>query len=162
MPLIDITGQRFGRLTVLQRLEGAKKYSRWLCACECGREAKVLGDNLRNGRTQSCGCLRLGCQNAFKHGASRRKKHTPEYRSWTRMLCRCLNRNHKDYHRYGGRGIAVCARWNDFASFLADMGPRPGGGRSIDRINNDGNYELSNCRWATPKEQAQNRRRRRR
>jgi len=125
----------------------------WNCICECGKTAVVRAKLLLNGDTQSCHCLRwerLG-ESIRKHGES----GTPEYRSWAAMLQRCLNPKDASYHRYGGRGITVCKRWLKLENFLSDMGKR-GDGLSLDRINNNGNYEPGNCRWATTKQQHAN------
>lgn len=160
--LIDLTGQRFGRLTVVERAEnkmspnGTQKAC-WLCQCECGNRTVVIGQELRNGKTTSCGCFLRECTTIKNttHG----KRHTRLYNIWRGMLERCRNPNHKRYSRYGGRGITVCDRWqNDFQSFY-DWAMANGyqDDLSIDRIYVNGNYEPSNCRWATTKEQNNNR-----
>lgn len=150
---VDITGQVFGRWTVTSRAEDSSRgKARWLCECECSELRTVRGDELRSGRSRSCGCVRT------IHGCTKGGSRTPESRAWTAMRCRCRDRNDKDYGRYGGRGISVCDSWNSsFESFLKDMGERPSPKHSLDRIDNDGNYEPGNCRWTTQQVQIENR-----
>ncbi len=156
---ICITGQRFGRLIALEPVKLKPKQMHWRCRCDCGGETVVLGHKLRWGRTQSCGCLASDILIARStiHGHTPRGNHHPLYASWFSMIQRCYNPKNKSYYRYGGRGIGVCERWRgSFADFLADMGERPPG-LSLDRINNELGYSAENCRWSTPKEQANNR-----
>ena len=171
--MIDLTGKKFGRLTVIERVKDGTPRTLWRCKCECGGEAIVWSINLRKGQTGSCGCLqseRTAAANTTraKHGHTRHKKSepvatTPTYRSWRCMLYRCCGKKSPNYHLYGGRGIKVCEQWqgpNGFKQFLADVGRRPAG-KTLDRYpNKDGNYEPGNVRWATPKAQAANRRKR--
>lgn len=150
----DETGKRYARLRVLLKV-GADSYR---VQCDCGKESVTRGANLRTAKTMSCGCLkRESAANAhLKHGNTRRASGpTRTYSIWLGMRSRCYNRNEPAFANYGGRGIAICERWDEFASFLADMGEAPAG-LSIDRINNNGNYEPGNCRWATPAEQSRN------
>jgi hypothetical protein len=152
----DIAGQRFGRWFVIRRPpDDSKKRARWICQCDCGKTAVVISTSLRLGQSRSCGCLHRELLSARlkTHG----KSHTTEYMSWHAMHQRCINDKHIAWEHYGGRGIKVCKRWQDFETFLADMGKRPEG-LSLDRINNDGDYEPANCRWSSPKEQSNNRR----
>jgi hypothetical protein len=153
MDLLDLTGMRFGRLLVVQRAgtgrRGKSTAPTWECRCDCGETSIVLGPNLRRGWTTSCGCK------TRRHGMF----GTAEYAAWNAMLDRCTNPKNRNYPNYGGRGIAVCSAWaEDFAVFFRDMGPRPAPDMSLDRVNNDGNYEPQNCRWATRVMQARNKR----
>jgi len=147
-------GNRYGRLLVLDKfiVVGNRRRRKWDCLCDCGNACSVSGNDLRNGHTRSCGCLNHTGDANRTHGLT----GTPIYLSWQDMKKRCYNENHKDYLRYGGRGISVCSRWlNSFENFLEDMGERPKW-LTLDRINSDENYSKSNCRWATRLDQARN------
>lgn len=159
--LKNLVGQKFGRLTVLERAENAKDgHARWKCRCDCGREVVVFGNSLIRGVTKSCGCLHdeLTVQRSTKHG----KCHSKTYRLWAAIKTRCFNPNYKAYKHYGGRGITIYEPWrNDFAAFydyvskLEHFGEE---GYTLDRKDNGGNYEPGNLQWATQKEQNRNQR----
>lgn len=150
-----MSGRRFGRLLVLSRAESDRRgNAAWLCRCDCGKEKRILAQSLRKGATVSCGCycIEVVSGRGRKLSAGERRS----YMTWQAMTQRCSNPKSPKWHRYGERGIAICERWRKFDNFLADMGERPKG-MTLDRINNDGDYEPSNCRWATPMTQGNNR-----
>lgn len=153
-------GSIFGRLTVISDMSSSKGKARWMCQCSCGKITVTTGDALRRGVVKSCGCLQAEARhlNTRKHGhGSYVAGVSRTYKSWQEMRARCNNKRSISYPNYGGRGISICARWSEFENFLADMGERPEG-KSLDRIENNGNYEPNNCRWATSKEQNNKRR----
>lgn len=152
----DITGQRFSRLVVLRYAETKKGKQHYECLCDCGTTKVIQGGNFIRGKSRSCGCLTLEINSTrmLTHGMT----GSPTYRVWAAMIQRCTNpRQKENWPLYGGRGIKICDRWlHSFDNFLADMGERPNG-KTIDRYpNHDGDYEPSNCRWATSKQQSRN------
>lgn len=191
MRAVDLTGQRFANLTAIAKVGKSRNgQAVWLWRCGCGTEKAILATSVLTGNTASCGCLRpqapirqVQCASCGAHFETKRptkkfcsnrcvgdhkKSHgmcfprTPEYAAWCNMIGRCNNKNDARYSSYGGRGIQVCERWRKFENFLADIGLKPSKGLSLDRKDNDGDYEPGNCRWATAKEQANNTRRTRR
>ncbi len=155
----NLTGERFGRLTVVCRDGSIGTLAAWHVRCDCGVTKRLSGSDLRRGRSRSCGCLASDLsRERATHGHATGGRVTAEYQAWTSMHQRCSDPSDASWARYGGRGIAVCERWIDFASFLADVGKRPSPEHSIDRKNNDGDYEPENVQWATNEEQANNRR----
>lgn len=151
---MDLAGRRFGRWLVQGVWEENPPQKRyWRCLCDCGNVRRVLGDNLRSGKSLSCDCLRV--EITTKHGMV----DHPAYNSWKAAKRRCDNEDNEEYPNYGVRGITFCERWRDFSLFWHDLGPIWKAGLSLERVNVNGNYEPGNVCWATPFEQANNRRR---
>ena len=156
----DMLNKTFGKLTVLKRVENYKDgHIKYLCKCDCGNETTITGRDIRTSKIRSCGCLQKERKgensNLYKHGL----RNTPEYKTWASIKTRCYNKNSENYKNYGSRGIMMCDRWlNSPVTFIEDMGKRPNSDYSIDRIDVNGNYEPSNCRWVSKSDQAINRR----
>ncbi len=155
MPALkDLTGRKFGRLTVEKRTKDkVRGRPRWTCACGCGSRLEVDSSSLLSGNTKSCGCMAFGESNPnYRHGMGR----TPTYEIWQSMWGRCSNPRNKGFPQYGGRGITVDPAWRDYSVFIRDMGEKPAGRWSLDRIDNNKGYSRANCRWATDLQQARN------
>lgn len=149
----NLVGKQFGKLAVVAFIgRDSRRHANWMCRCDCGKTTNVKGYNLKSGGTRSCGCTAV-------HGG----RNTISYNSWVSMKKRCYDERHHSWHNYGGRGVGVCERWlrgdgtiTGFECFLADMGKRPDKTYSIDRIDTDGDYTPTNCKWSTAKQQARN------
>lgn len=161
----DRIGEKYGRLEIVEFDELIVTPSNhyryfWLCLCECGNVKSINFDCLKSGDSKSCGCLSPETTSKLftKHGYRKKGKILSEYYCWYNMIQRCINPKNEFYHRYGGRGISVCQKWSEsFENFIKDIGYKPSKKYSLDRINNDGNYEPSNCKWSTKIEQDNNR-----
>ncbi len=159
-PIDEMIGKRFGRLVVSSRA-GSTAHGKklWLCICDCGNQSHVTTGHLNSKTTVSCGCWKkeMAASIKFSHGQAKAGNETREYQLWKHMTGRCFNKNDKAFKHYGGRGITVCDRWLAFENFYADMG-KVHDGFSIERLDVNGNYEPSNCKWIPKNRQATNRR----
>lgn len=163
----NLTSEKFGKLLVVERSGYIGAKIAWSCLCECGNVKRISATNLKNGHTSSCGCLQKQLQSAritiantvHGHNKGGTGNQSRTWNSWSSMKKRCTMKKHISYKDYGGRGITFCERWKEFIPFLQDMGERPEG-HTLDRIDVNGNYEPSNCRWATLSEQQKNKRKR--
>lgn len=157
--IVDITGKIYGQLTVLSiDTMRSSRVKYWICKCNCGNTKSIVGYSLKRGSTKSCGCTQ-----GNRHGETIGGVHTKEYMAWARTKAKCQVKSHHAYKWYGGRGISMCKRWLDsYENFLSDMGRAPSKKHSLGRIDNDGNYEPSNCRWETHIQQVNNTRANRR
>jgi hypothetical protein len=155
MKFLNLSGQKFHRLTALARVENKAEThgAQWSFRCDCGTIKTIVGQLVYHGKIKSCGCLRTDRKPRLKHGMAK----TKEFNSWASMRQRCKNKDCKAHSDYGGRGITICPEWDDFSKFYADMGPRPKG-TSLDRKNNNVGYSPENCHWADQKTQTRNRR----
>lgn len=155
-PRKDLTGQVFGKLTVIERAPDRKdKYrtrTMWLCRCECGREKAILTTNLTGGQSQSCGCSLRSLEPRVMHGHTKKRVRSPTYSTWNCMNTRCNCESHSMYYNYGAKGITVCKRWQKFTNFLEDMGERPSPDHQIHRLDKEKGYEPDNCMWVHRKD----------